>query len=159
MGYALLRALAALDRADEIRADNSFIDIPLVISSFLEWSSDLPDYGIDEENVEWRAHAAAYFKKGKFGTDKAVPGAAELVEEAEASAENKLPKKTDKDPWKWAKRLKEYKSQYGTPKIGGTRYDITKMSRGERAKHSFDGQDPLKDVAEQDLKDGNLDFE
>jgi hypothetical protein len=34
--FNFLRALAALDHADEIRADTSFIDIPLVISSFQE---------------------------------------------------------------------------------------------------------------------------
>jgi hypothetical protein len=32
------------------------------------------------------------------------------------------------------------------------------MSRKERAGHAFDGKNPLKDVAEKDLKEGNLDF-
>ncbi|KAF1917120.1 hypothetical protein BDU57DRAFT_548681 [Ampelomyces quisqualis] len=159
MGTALLRALAALDHADEIKADTSFIDIPLVISSFLEWSNDLPAYGIEDENVAWRPHAAAYFTKGKFTTDKAVPGTTELVQDAEPTAQNELPKKTVKDPWKWSKRLKDYKSHHGSPGIGGSKYDITKMSRKERAAHAFDGKDPLKDIPEKDLKEGNLDFD
>jgi hypothetical protein len=142
MGTTLLRALAALHHADEINASISFIEIPLVISSFLEWSSDLEDYGVDEEYLSWRAHPPAYFKKGKFGTDKTALGAAELVEEAESSTEDELPKKSDKDPWKWAEKLKEYKSQHGTPGIRGTKYNITKMSRAERMKHAFDGEDP-----------------
>lgn len=155
MGSALLRALAALDSAEEINPESAFIDIPIVISSFLEWSSDLSDYGIEDDATAWRPHAAAYLKKGGFDLDKGVHGTAQLLEDAEPSDESKLPKKTEKDPWKWAKRLKDYKSAHG-PKIGGTKYDITKMSRKEKTSHAFDGKDPLKDVAEKDLKEGNL---
>lgn len=161
MGFALVRALAALDHADELKADSRFSDLPSVITSYLEWSSDHPGYGIDGEAVEWRPHAAAYFKKAKFEFSKGIAGTEKLIEEAEPSDGTELPKKTDKDPWKWAKRLKDYKSHYGVTaakKIGGTRYDITKMTRKERASHAFDGKDPLADVSEKDLKEGNLDF-
>jgi len=157
MGFALVRALAALDYAEELKVDTTFIDIPIVITSFLEWSSDHPEYGIDDEAVEWRPHASAYFKKAKFETSKGIAGTEKLIEEAEPSDELKLPKKTEKDPWKWTKRLKDYKKDHG-PKIGGTKYDITKMTRKERAKHAFDDKDPLADVSEKDLKEGNLDF-
>jgi hypothetical protein len=156
MGYALLRALAALDQADQLKPDTEFVDVPTVITSYLEWSSDLPDYGIKE--LEWREHAAAYFQKAKFDSSKGIAGTASLLKDIEASDLSKLPKKTVKDPWGWAKKLKEYKSQHGTPKIGGTKYDITKMTRAERAGHAFDGKDPLADVSEKDLKDGLLDF-
>jgi hypothetical protein len=156
MGYALLRALAALDQVDELKPDTEFVDVPTVITSYLEWSSDLPDYGI--EDIEWREHAAAYFKKAKFDASKGTAGTAALLEGIEASEASKLPKKTVKDPWGWSKKLKEYKSLHGTPKIGGTKYDITKMKRKERAGHAFDGKDPLADVSDKDLKDGLLDF-
>ncbi|KAF2829727.1 hypothetical protein CC86DRAFT_367670 [Ophiobolus disseminans] len=157
MGFALLRALAALDHAEELKADTEFLDVPIVITGFLEWSSDLPAYGIDGEAVEWRPHAAGYFKQAKFKYSKGIAGTEKLIEEAEPSDETKLAKKTDKDPWKWTRRLKDYKSLHG-PKIGGTKYDITKMSRKERAKHAFDNKDPLADISEKDLKEGNLDL-
>jgi hypothetical protein len=158
MGYALLRALAALDHADEMKADTEFLDPPLVITYFLEWFSDLPKYGISGKSVEWRPHAAAYFNKAEFELSKDVPGAKELLEKAKPSDGSQLPNKTEKDPWKWSKRLKDYTKRYGTPKIGGTKYDITKMSRKMRASYAFDNKDPLADVSDKDLKEGNLDF-
>jgi len=40
--------------------------------------------------------------------------------------------------------------------IGGYSYDITKMGREQRAKHAFDKVDPLKDIPDKDLKEGNI---
>lgn len=158
MGYALLCALAAVYHVDEMKADTEFLDLSLVITYFLEWSSDLPDYGIEGKSVEWRPHAAAYFNKAKFEASKGVAGTKELLEKAKPSDESKLPKKTEKDPWVWAKRLKDYSKCHSTPKIGGTHYDITKMSCKMRASHAFDNKDLLADVSDKDLKEGNLDF-
>jgi hypothetical protein len=158
MGYALLTALASLDHAGELKADTTFIDIPFVVTSFLQWSSDLPEYGIDGEAVAWRPHAAAYFKKAKFDTSKGIAGTEKLIAKAKPTAEDKLPKSTEKNPWDWAKRLREYKSRHGKPKRGGTKYDITKMSRTERAGHAFNGKDLLADIPLKVLKEGGLDF-
>lgn len=157
MGSALLRALAAVDHADELKADSTFIDIPLVISSFLEWSSDLPDYDIDGEAVAWRSHAASYFRKGKLAADKGSAGTEKLVEKANPSDESGLPEKTDKDPWKWTAKLRAYKSRYG-PKIGGRKYDITKMTRKQRAGYSYAGKDPLAAFPEEALKNDGLEM-
>ncbi|KAH7090730.1 hypothetical protein FB567DRAFT_626667 [Paraphoma chrysanthemicola] len=157
MGFTFVRALAALDHAGELKTDTAFLDIPIVITSFLEWSDDLPSYGIEGDALDWRSHAAAYFQKVKFDNEKGIATTAKLIEEAEPSDESDLTKKSGKDPWKWSKRLKEYKSNHG-PKIGGTKYDITKMSRKERASHAFDGKDPLADIPEKELKAGNLEF-
>jgi hypothetical protein len=156
MGFALVRALAALDHAGELKADTEFLDIPIVITSFLEWSSDLEEYGIEDEATAWRSHAAAYFQKGKFEADKGLAGTTKLIGEAEPTDEKELPKQMDKDPWKWSKLFKDFKKDHGTPKIGGTHFDITKMTRKERAGHAVDGKDPLKDISEKDLKEGNL---
>jgi hypothetical protein len=155
-----LRGLAALDAADEIKPDTNFLDLPIVITSLLDFSKDLEAYGIEDEAVEWRPHAAAYFKKGKFSKDKGVFNTEKALESAEGGDESKLAKKTDKDPWGWDKRLKAYKRSHGTGngKIGGTKFDITKMSRKERASHAFDKKDPLADISDKDLKEGNLDF-
>jgi hypothetical protein len=42
-------------------------------------------------------------------------------------------------------------NDYGTKKgakitVGGTQYDITKMSKKERKQHSFDGKDPMDEM-------------
>lgn len=161
-GWALLRGLAALDAAGHLQSDTEFLDIPIVITSLLEFSKDLPDYGIEDEAVSWRPHAAAYLKKAKFAYEKGISNSKELLDGVKGASEAKLAKNTDKDPWGWDKMLKGYKQKHGTGKgagtIGGTKYDITKMSRKERASYAFDKKDPLADISDKDLKEGNLDL-
>lgn len=158
IGHALIRGLAALDFADQLRPDTDFLDIPIVITSLLAFSHGLEDYGI-EGGEEWRPHAAAYFKKGKFPPSKGISNATTILENAKGGSEDTLSKKSEKDPWGWNKRLKAYKKNHGPGgKIGGHKYDITRMSRKERAGHAYDKKDPLADVSDKDLKEGNLDF-
>ncbi|KAJ4991125.1 hypothetical protein SVAN01_03475 [Stagonosporopsis vannaccii] len=162
IGWALLRALASLDFAGQLKSDTDFLDIPIVITSLHEFSKDLPEYGIEDEAVSWRPYAATYFKKGKFDNERGIFSAKTVLEGAEGGSEAMLAKKSEKDPWGWGKILGDYKKKHGTGKggasIGGTKYDITKMSRKERASHAFDKKDPLADVSDKDLKEGNLDF-
>lgn len=40
--------------------------------------------------------------------------------------------------------------------LGGCVYDITKMTREERALHSFDNKDPLADLSDEDIQEGNF---
>ncbi|KAJ8109846.1 hypothetical protein OPT61_g7160 [Boeremia exigua] len=160
VGHALLRCLAALDFAKQLKPDTDFLDIPITITSLLHFTDGLSDYGIEAD--EWRPHAAAYFEKGKFAHEKGMFNSAEILKKATGGSVEKLAKKTDKDPWGWNKMLKGYKREHGTGagggKIGGTEYDITRMSRKKRASYADDGKDPLADVSEKDLKEGNLDF-
>jgi hypothetical protein len=65
--------------------------------------------------------------------------------------------KHKKDHWHWADKFKKYK-QKRAPVMGGEKYDITKMSRADRAAAAFDGKDPLADVSAKDLKNNLLDF-
>ncbi|EAT76982.2 hypothetical protein SNOG_15607 [Parastagonospora nodorum SN15] len=138
MGDALPGAIAAINHADEMKADTEILDLPLAIKYFLEWSSDLPEYGME--------------------CNKGVLGAKELLEKAKSSGESKLRKKTGKDPWGWAKRLNWITANAMSPTLGGTHYNITNMSRKTRASHAFDKKDPSADMSDKDLKDGNLDF-
>jgi hypothetical protein len=62
-----------------------------------------------------------------------------------------------KDPWHWADKFKQYK-QDRAPVMGGQKYDITKMSRADRAVAAFDGKDPLAGVKAKNLKGDLLDF-
>lgn len=86
--------------------------------------------------------------------EKGIANTGKLLEDV---ADPETDAKTGKDPFGWAKTFKAYKKEYG-PRIGGTKFDITRMSRAERAEYAFDKEDPLKDVSEKDLKEGNLDF-
>lgn len=161
IGQALIRGLAALDFADQLKPDTDFLDIPIVITSLLQFSHGLEDYGI-EGNDKWRPHTATYFKKGKFGPEMSISNTPVILETSKSGSEAKLPKKDAKDPWGWGKTLKAYKKKHGTGKGGGQigryKYDITRMSRKERASHAFDTKDPLADASDKDLKEGTLDF-
>lgn len=161
VGHALIRGLAALDSADQLKPDTDFPDIPIVITSLLHFSHGLEDYGI-EGGDKWRPHATTCFQKGKFANDKGISNVEKILETAKGGSEAKLPKKDAKDPWGWDKTLKAYKKQHGTGRgggqIGGFKYDITRMSRKERASLAFDKKDPLADVNDKDLKEGVIDF-
>ncbi|KAF2036205.1 hypothetical protein EK21DRAFT_83909 [Setomelanomma holmii] len=41
MGFALVRGFAALDHADQLKPDTGLFDVPIVITSMLDWSTDL----------------------------------------------------------------------------------------------------------------------
>ncbi|KAF2684732.1 hypothetical protein K458DRAFT_366060 [Lentithecium fluviatile CBS 122367] len=158
VGCALLTALVTIESAGELNPDSKFLDLPIVISSFLEWSDDLEKYGMEGDAILWRSHAVEYFTKAALDPSRGVFSTDKLLEKLE-QADNKYKEDTtgrpDRDPWAWGEKLKRYKKSYG-PRIGGSSYDITKMTRKERAKYAFDGEDPLKDISEKDLKQGNL---
>ena len=63
----------------------------------------------------------------------------------------------DKDPLHWNDKFNAYKDKRH-PKMGGEHYDITKMSRADRAAASFTGKDPLADVPVKDLQANLLDL-
>jgi hypothetical protein len=164
VGHVLLRGLTAIDRAGELKPDGKFLDVPIVITSMLEWSKNFPDYGFEGKIIDWRAHAAAYFRKGKYDASQGITTAQQLVEEVEGVDEGKIPAATNEDPWGWKQTFQLYKSLHAVPcgrvhKIGGFHYDITRMTRAQRAQHAFDDEDPLKDVSDKDLREGNLCFE
>jgi hypothetical protein len=161
IGQALIRGLAALDSADQLKPDTDFLDIPTVIMSLLQSSHGLEDYGI-EGSDRWRPHAATYFKKGRLRPEMSTSNTPVILEASKSGSEAKLPKKDAKDLWGVDKTLEAYKKKHGTGKGGGQigryKYDITRMSRKERASHAFDTKDPLVDASDKDLKGGNLDF-
>ncbi|KAF2268149.1 hypothetical protein CC78DRAFT_613362 [Lojkania enalia] len=175
VGCALLTALDALERAGELKPDSKFLDLPLVISIFLEWAHNLDDYGIDGDNASWRSDAVDYFKKAKFDPEKGVSVTAKRLHDLDRANQEEEEEEDDddddepgdssaahrgskKDPWGWKAHLKDFKRMH-TVKMGGTQYDITKMSKKERARYAFDGKDPLADVPAHALKEGLLDFE
>jgi hypothetical protein len=65
--------------------------------------------------------------------------------------------KIEKDPWHWAANFRAFKKRRGST-FGGEKYDITKMSRSDRAAASFTGKDSLAEIQAKDLKDNLLDW-
>ncbi|KAK6863795.1 hypothetical protein PG995_000323 [Apiospora arundinis] len=129
IGVMLLSALNELDRAGDLKPDSRIKDLALVMVWYLEWSKDLPDYGFDGDELDWRPQILAYARKA--GIDLATPssglfGAAQLV--------STLDEEADDDDG----------------------YDITQWSRKERAKHAFNKKDPLADIPEKEIKAGNI---
>ena len=143
----ILTALAAIEEAGELKPDSTFLDLTLVISTYLEAVHDMPSYGIEWENVAWAREVVSYFRKAQLDPAKGI-------------ADMDYFRKSAKNPWGWDSLWKAYlKRQGGKSMVGQVRkYDITKMTRAERKKHAFDGKDPLADVSEQDLKNDRIDF-
>ncbi|KAF2116787.1 hypothetical protein BDV96DRAFT_645194 [Lophiotrema nucula] len=160
MGCALLTALSAIKDAKEPKANSKFVDLPLVLSCWLEFSHDLPDYGIEGDAVFWRSEVASYFEKASLDANKSATTAAkrlrDLAEENDEEDAYKS-KRTKKDPWAWAARFREYKRDHAVD-IAKSKYDITKTSKQERASYAYNGKDPLADVPAHVLKQGLLDF-
>ncbi|CAI9632056.1 unnamed protein product [Alternaria burnsii] len=61
-----------------------------------------------------------------------------------------------KDPWHWNEKFNAYKERQGET-LGGEKYDITKMTRADRAAASFTGKDPLAKIPVKYLKENLLD--
>jgi hypothetical protein len=90
--FAPLHALVALDHAGKLKVDTEFLDVQVVITSYLQWSDDHEDCSIEAEFTAWRPHAAAYFKKAKSENDKDIVGIEEILEKTEPNDEKRLPK-------------------------------------------------------------------
>lgn len=179
IGYALLTTLNSIEQAGELKPDSKYMDLPLVIGYFLEWSHDLPGYGIEGNAVSWRNDAVAYFKdanldpkRGTFNTERLLDkleGALNydmigeecnsVMRAPDLVGEHDPPKGTEEDPWGWDERIKKYRRKH--EKMGGTHYDITKFTRAQRKYHVLGKRkkDPLADFSVEDLKDDMVDFD
>lgn len=175
MGCALLTALDALERAGQLKKDSDFLDLPLVITSFLHWAVHLPRYGIEGDDVEWVSKAVDYFQKAELNPKKGMTDSDTLIQkciegfkdeeedddnedEEIGNGEGPNPKKSSEDPWGWSHSLKVYKKE-NEGVFATKQYDITRMSKKERAASSFNGRDPLAGISAKDLREGNLDFD
>ncbi|KAK8055629.1 hypothetical protein PG993_000856 [Apiospora rasikravindrae] len=167
IGTMFLTALNELDKAGLLKADSPIEDLGLVMAVYLEWSSDLGEYGLgeddedddeDEEKPSWRTSVVAYAKKAGIDLgESGVFSANELVsslEEDNGGSIAPLAGQAKADRWGWKKTLASLKKL--SPKFGGKEYDITQWTRAERAKHAFDKKDPLANIPEKELKAGNI---
>ncbi|KAG9185190.1 hypothetical protein G6011_07734 [Alternaria panax] len=110
------------------------------------------DDDVDKENATPEATA-----------DKAVPppptakGKRKRGSGDEENARNaRNANNAEKDPWHWDRKFKLYKKRQGGT-LGGEKYDITKMSRADRAAASYTGKDPLAKIPVKYMKENLLD--
>ncbi|KAF1811723.1 hypothetical protein P152DRAFT_474446 [Eremomyces bilateralis CBS 781.70] len=145
VGQALLTGLNVLERADLLKPDSKIKNIGLVVGLFLSLAAMHTDAMDDEE---WPSQAIAYCKshnveiKGLYDSDELV-----------AQADEGLDLEDFEDPpgpdrFNFKRMFKDLSDRYGP--LGGSKYDIVKMSKKERIAASYDKEDPL-DKADPDF--------
>ncbi|KAI1380358.1 hypothetical protein F4677DRAFT_406562 [Hypoxylon crocopeplum] len=154
IGRALVAALNELDMGKMLKADSDIKDLGLVITFYLYWIDSLRELNIE---LPFRKEVVAYARKagidlkdaGCFGTDEKI-----------AALEKELGKgirpfhgTPRPDRWEWRKKFKKFSKDH---KIGGEKYNILKMSRRERASYAFDKKDPLADLPDKAIQEGNV---
>lgn len=154
VGFALLHGLSLIDADGDLVPDSKYLDLGIVITTFLDWAKDKDheDYGIEDEAVAWRPDVVAYYEKSGLGFDRGIFGIEQLLEKLKDD-DSKLKKKATADPWGYKCKFQAYKKGRN---MGGEQYNILKMSRKERASHAFDKKDPLAEFSLKDIKEGNL---
>ncbi|RYP21690.1 hypothetical protein DL767_009206 [Monosporascus sp. MG133] len=157
IGLAFLAMLNELDLAKLLKADSRIKDLGLVMACYLEWSQVSNEYADDESDVDLPETVVAYAKKAGIELENAgVYGLKEKlssIEEEKGEIET-LSGNAKADRWAWKKKFNAFKRDHGI--TAGEKYNILKMSRKERASHAFDKKDPLKDVSDKDLREGNI---
>ncbi|KAF3061026.1 hypothetical protein GL218_03102 [Daldinia childiae] len=152
VGRALLTVLNELDRAKMLKADSEIKDLGLIMTFYLYWVEDLE---IPDLELPYRKEVVSYAKRagidlslaGCYGTDEKI----KALERAGKIKPISGAPKTDR--WDWKKKFKKFSKEY---KIGGERFNILKMSRDERAGYAFDKKDPLADISDKALQEGNV---
>jgi hypothetical protein len=114
------------------------------------------DDGADKENADPEAVCDNAVSPPPTTKGKRKRGLGD-VENAENVEKMGKTHELEKDPWHWNDKFKAYKKERH-PKMGGEHYDITKMSRADRASSSFTGKDPLAKIPLKDLKENLLDL-
>lgn len=103
IGCAFLTMLNELDRTENLKPDSKYQDLALVMLMAIKWSHGQEDYGIDEEELDWRNTIVAYAKKGGIDLKSTPLGGAEKLLESvdDKKADEDLgPAKADRWGWK-----------------------------------------------------------
>ncbi|KAI1387461.1 uncharacterized protein F4822DRAFT_406569 [Hypoxylon trugodes] len=154
VGRAFVTVLNELDRGKLLKADSDIKDLGLVMTFFIYWTTTLQGQGFD---LPYRKEVIAYGKKagvnfreaGCYGTEEKVR-AYERELGARIKPSSSAPKS---DKWEWKRKFKKFGKEY---KLGGERYNILRMSRAERASFTHDKKDPLAEISDKALLEGNI---
>jgi hypothetical protein len=105
IGCALLTALNFVDRTEQLKPASKFPDLALVMSLYLYWAKGREDYGIDEDELEWRKNVVAYAKKGNLDLDTISCG--KIKEELQRLSDvDPVKGSTNAGRWHWPKKVR-----------------------------------------------------
>jgi hypothetical protein len=156
IGTAVLTGLSMVERAGELKPDSKFLDLGIVISTYLRWTLEATEVCMEDEEFAWYQDVVAYFERSGIDADKGVKGTRERL--VKLKGKNPSVPGTKKDAWGWEARLKKYKKDHVAGRMGGKSFDITKWSRKDRAEFSFNGKDPLAKFSDKDLKNDMIEM-
>ncbi|KAK3658017.1 hypothetical protein LTR56_000775 [Elasticomyces elasticus] len=157
-----LTTLAAIDAAGQLHASSRFRDLELVMCLWINWAVGLEYCGIGGDyELEWRKGIVGFAKKAKLNLVKV--GVGKPCRFALNKYNTRVKAFTNKDAgiktWGWEDAWR-YMCNFtdADPYHEEYYFDVTKMSRGKRARLSNDSKDPLSAVPEEHLLDNLLCF-
>ncbi|KAK5726121.1 hypothetical protein LTR17_013023 [Elasticomyces elasticus] len=158
-GCMFLTTLDAIDHVGQLKQRTRFRDFGLVCSLWLEWSWALENYGIgDNGECAWRKNIVAYAKKAHINLAKTGVVGGDCSFALKSYKNVKSQKRDGKGfgRWHWACNFLALAGD--GQGFGGDFYDVTKLSREERAEMADDGKDPLSDIPKAHLQKNMLWF-
>ncbi|KAK5685226.1 hypothetical protein LTS10_003303 [Elasticomyces elasticus] len=158
-GCMFLTVLDAIDHVGELKQGTRFRDFGLVCSLWLEWSWALEGYGIgDDGECAWRKNIVAYAKKAHVNLAKTGVVGGDCSFALKRYKNVKSQKRDGKGfgRWHWACNFLALAGD--GQGFGRDFYDVTRLSREERAEMADDGKDPLSDIPEAHLQKNMLWF-
>lgn len=155
-GMGLLVIAELLQSANLLKADSVIPNIGFIVSIWIDYAASLEDYGFDWENDElhW-VYALVVFMD--TNSDIVIKGVYRIEKQLSRIRDrNKSIRDSDPEADKLANDFKftfagkkldyrrpDWKTMFGAlsakyRRVGGTQYDITKMSRSQKRKFEFD---------------------
>lgn len=107
-------------------------------------------------NYDTVANESLESVSGDEDKENADPESDDSANKTKTKAKGKS-KAAKEDLWRWSEQFNAYKQEHRHA-LGGQKYDVTKMTRAERAAAAFNGKDPLADCLVKDLKANLIDF-
>ncbi|KAF2670529.1 hypothetical protein BT63DRAFT_424458 [Microthyrium microscopicum] len=153
LAYTFFAAIGVLKQENLLKPDSPIPNISLVVAMLLRWFSiGLPDHVevskkiprtivhlMKENNVPISGlHDMSFMVCFNGPLDGFLKKVVKNFHELDDL----------NDPFAYLTEHREYVANYGTPKIGGSRYDITRMTKKERKQHSFSTppEDPMAKI-------------
>ena len=155
IGAVILAGLNKLDRAELLGPDSRIRNIALICSLYLQFAHMEAVGSFADKLKVWPARIIEYCnhfgielsdKTGVIGTERFV------ARFEKKSIKYEKFKKAAEDRWGLTTAYNTYHKEHYTSfsfcrkwrRIGGSRYDITKMTKEDRIKSSYEGNDPLE---------------
>ncbi|KAF5011079.1 hypothetical protein FDECE_2818 [Fusarium decemcellulare] len=146
VGFLSMTVIDALKKQDAFKPDSEIRNLGLVFAMLIKWGwEQITDYEFDDESGSWIYKVVDLAEEAGI----TLAGPTNFEDELNKMLEERARKAKAMKKWNnvnWANRSKTYATRYcgsggGRSKhvLGGSQYDITKMSAAERKKHSLGG--------------------